>query len=81
VLVVAVVAARSRRGRELDDKVYGSKAGWLMPGGIFWKRGRRGDTEGRRLWPYLFGPVNAWFYNAGRKRRASEGDRRQEREP
>lgn len=56
----------------LDDRVYESRWGWLMPGGIFWKLGRR-DASGReRALPYFFGLADGWMYNAARERSARE---------
>jgi hypothetical protein len=56
----------------LDDRAYESRAGWLMPGGIFWKLGRRDRRQGERFWPYLLGLGDGWLYNAARERTARE---------
>lgn len=72
VVVGAVLLARSRWAKAVDERVYESRAGWMMPGGLFWKLGRRDDKPGERVWPYLTGLLNGWMYNAGRLRRAQE---------
>jgi hypothetical protein len=56
----------------LDDRAYESRLGWLMPGGIAWKLGRRSAKPGERAWPYFFGFMDGWFFNAARERTAKE---------
>lgn len=38
--------------------------GWWLPGGLFWKLGRRGDSLGDK-WPLFFGPLAYGLYRAG----------------
>jgi hypothetical protein len=68
----ALAVRRAGGVRRLDDKFYESRFGWLMPGGIFWKLGRRDGRSRERFWPYLFGLLDGWMYNAGRDRRTRE---------
>lgn len=63
---------------KLDDQAYESRWGWLMPGGLGWKLGRRDTTERERLWPYLVGLTDGWFYNAARERSVRERAERAE---
>jgi hypothetical protein len=64
----------------LDDRVYESRLGWLMPGGVFWKLGRRDSSGRERIAPYFLGFTEGWFYNAARARSAREA-RAQEQVP
>lgn len=45
-----------------------------MPGGIAWKLGRRDKGRRERLFPYVFGLLDGWFYNAARERTARQAD-------
>lgn len=56
----------------LDDRAYESRWGWVMPGGIFWKLGRRDTNRRERVLPYFLGFTEGWFYNAARQRSARE---------
>lgn len=38
--------------------------GWWLPGGLFWKLGRRGDSVGDK-WPLFFGPIAYGLHRAG----------------
>jgi hypothetical protein len=61
----------------LDDRVYESRWGWVMPGGIFWKLGRRDSSDRERVLPYFLGFTEGWFYNSARARSAREARRQQ----
>ena len=74
ILGLVVWFAATGRARRLDDRIYESRAGWLMPGGIFYKLGQRDTGSRERWWPYLFGLIDGWMYNAGRVRRRARGE-------
>ena len=74
-VLVGLAVRRSGGVRQLDDRAYESRFGWLMPGGLLYKLGRRDGPEKRRWWPYLLDwPLGGWLYNGGRRR--TEGESR-----
>lgn len=67
VVAVIVLAVWLRAPlRRLDDRALASKFGWLLPGGVAYKLGRRDRREGERWSAYLLGGGFGWLYNAGR---------------
>ena len=75
VAVGAILLARSRWRDRLDDgadRVLCSRAGWFMPGGVFWKLGHAQASSRRRYWPLVFGVGNWVLFERGRQRAAHE---------
>jgi hypothetical protein len=75
ITVVAVLVGRSDWGRRLDDsadRVFGSRAGWFVPGGVFWKFGHSGTSGRPRYWPLVFGPFNWILFVRGRRQAIEE---------
>ena len=66
-------------GRErldpLSHKILGGPLGWIWPGGLFYKLGRIDGRREERLIPYSFGPLDGFYYNAGREHALAERDR------
>jgi hypothetical protein len=60
-----------------EPSLYDRDWGWLLPGGFWYKLGKRDTSSRERVLPYVFGGLfDGFMYNSGRvRRRREEADR------
>jgi hypothetical protein len=67
ILLVAHFTGHTKWAGRLDERMWDSKLGWLVPGGVAYRVGRRWGLRAGPL-PYLiFGVYGMWGYRVGRQ--------------